>query len=102
MKAYKYILKVPKFQLPTPHRFSTAERKPSLWADSTLPDLFRAKFKCQNEISEKILNTDFRNEITKNQLVTLAIFAMIHPQTTEIQPLRVVVDTCRDFCKVPL
>ena len=31
------MLKVTKFQLPTLYHFSTAEGKPSLWADSTLP-----------------------------------------------------------------
>ena len=31
------MLKVPNFQLPTLYHFSTAEGKPSLWADSTLP-----------------------------------------------------------------
>ena len=34
---FKYIVKVTKFQLPTAYRFSTAEGRPSLWADSTPP-----------------------------------------------------------------
>ena len=42
MKAYKYILKVTKFQLPTAYHFSTVEGKSSLWADSAL-GLLRVK-----------------------------------------------------------
>ena len=37
---------------------------------------------------KKILNFDFRNGIKKYQLVILPIFAMFHPQTTEIQPFK--------------
>ena len=37
MKAYKYIIKVTKFQLPTACRFSTAEGRPSQWVDSAPP-----------------------------------------------------------------
>ena len=32
------------------------------------------------------LNSDFRNGIRKYQLAALPIFAMFHPQTTEMQP----------------
>ena len=42
MKAYYYIVKVTKFALCTVYRFSTAEGRSSLWADST-PCLFRVK-----------------------------------------------------------
>ena len=35
------------------------------------------------------LNSDFRNEIGKYQSVILSIFAMFHPNVTEIQPLKV-------------
>ena len=37
MKGYKHILKVKELQLPIAYRFSTAERKPSLWVDSPRP-----------------------------------------------------------------
>ena len=37
MKAYQYIVKVTKFELPTAYRFSTAEGRTSLYADSTPP-----------------------------------------------------------------
>ena len=37
LKAYKIILKVRKFQLPTYYRFSTAEGEISLWVDSSPP-----------------------------------------------------------------
>ena len=37
MKAYKYMVKVTKFQLRTAYRFSTAAGKPNLWADSAPP-----------------------------------------------------------------
>ena len=37
MKAYEYIVKVARFQLPTAYRFSTAEGRPSRWADSVPP-----------------------------------------------------------------
>ena len=36
-KAYKFILKVRKFQLPTGYSFSTAEGETWLWVDSALP-----------------------------------------------------------------
>ena len=44
MKAYKYIIKVRKFQLPTVYRFSTTEGRSSLWADCVPPPgLLRVK-----------------------------------------------------------
>ena len=43
LKAYKIILKVRKFQLPTYYRFSTAEGGIWLWVDSALPRLNRFK-----------------------------------------------------------
>ena len=41
MKAYWYIVKVTKFELLIAYRFSTAERRTSLWANSATPSLFR-------------------------------------------------------------
>ena len=37
MKAYKFMLRVTKFQLRTIYSFSTAERKTWLWVDSAPP-----------------------------------------------------------------
>ena len=37
MKAYQYIVKVTKFELPTAYRFITAEGRTSLWTDSAPP-----------------------------------------------------------------
>ena len=45
VKAYKFMLKVTKFQLPTICRFSTTEGKTWLWVDSTPPGPFRVKVK---------------------------------------------------------
>ena len=42
-KAYEFILKVKKFQLPTVYRFSTAEGTTWLWMDSAPPGLNRVK-----------------------------------------------------------
>ena len=42
-KAYKFILKVKKFQLPTVYSFSTAEGETWLWVDSAPPGLNRVK-----------------------------------------------------------
>ena len=41
IEAYYYKVKVTKFELPTAYRFSTAEGRTRLWADSTPPGLFR-------------------------------------------------------------
>ena len=51
MKAYKYIIKVTKFELPTAYRFGTAEGRTSLWADSApSPGLFRVNTQCLHDI----------------------------------------------------
>ena len=44
-KAYKIILKVRKFQLPTYYRFSTADWEIWLWVDSAPPGLNKVKDK---------------------------------------------------------
>ena len=47
-KAYQYMVKVTKFELPTVYRFSTAEGRPSLWVDSAPPPgLFRVNVSAQ-------------------------------------------------------
>ena len=44
----------------------------------------------QNDIFKKLFfNSDYRNESSNYQLVTLPNFAKFHPQTTEIQPFKV-------------
>ena len=42
-KAYKFILNVRKFQLPTVYSFSTAEGETWLWVESAPPGLNRIK-----------------------------------------------------------
>ena len=45
----------------------------------------------KNDLFEKniFVDFDFRNEISRYYLVTLPIFAMIHPQTTDVQSFKV-------------
>ena len=55
----------------------------------------------KNAISEKsFINSDFRNRISKYQLVTLPVFAMFDPQATEMQSSKV--ECCRQNSQISL
>ena len=70
MKAYKYIVKVTKFQLPTTYRFSTAEGRPACGQipPPPHPSLFRVKAKLgrnmiKSDIYDMSKNGKFLHEV---------------------------------------
>ena len=54
-KAYKFILKVRKFQLPTVYSFSTAEGETWLWVDSDPPPCLIGLKKAFDTVQHQIL-----------------------------------------------
>ena len=63
LKAYKIILKVRKFQLPTYYHFSTAEGRIWLWVDSPPPQLNKIKGALFADEANLTIDSDLLNRL---------------------------------------